>query len=310
MVENQLLFNLHSSIYAADDWIKGEINLKIEDEVYTPFLILKLQGMESVSRQSETPESIQSEILNYELKVHEFPNHTASIGDYVFPFEIYLPKDLPSSISIHSTQVQVSVSYTISAHLSDSLRSSSSITIQSRQDFPSSLNKSDTSIDIKSCFCFKKTSIDFIATAKKHAYTSNDIIKLTIEGLCPRMPKAQVNLTRMLMTNLNSQIKVEKTNFCEILTSGSNLDIDLKAFEDRLRIQTTSRGKFFACSYFLTVTGIPDALCHSECPELQLWIVVNPVAKAAMIPNINGPWRPSKMHGVRYTHNNTNLENY
>lgn len=309
MAENQILFNLHSLTFFADDWIKGEINLKIEEEVYTPSLLLKLQGIESVSRKSEYPEIIQSEILNYEIKVHDFHNHSASPGDYVFPFEIYLPKDLPSSILIHSSNIQVSVSYTISAQLSDSLRCSSAITIQSRQDFPSRLNKSDTSIDIKSCFCFKKTTIDLIATAKKHAYTSNDIIKLNIEGLCPKMPKAQVNLTRMLMTNLNNQIKVDKTNFCEILTSASNLDIDLKAFEDRLKIQTTSRGKFFACSYFLTVVGLPDALCHRECPELQLWIVVNPVPKAAMIPVFNGPWRPSKMHGIRYFHNNSNLEN-
>jgi hypothetical protein len=164
-------------------------------------------------------------------------------------------------------------------------------------------------IDIKSCFCFKKTTVDFIVSTKKYAYSSNDIIKLTLDGLCQRMPSAQVNLTRTLMTNLNNQMKVEKTNLCEILTTSSTLDIDLKAFEDRLKIQTTSRGKYFTCSYFLTVIGRPEAFCHREVPELQLWVVINPAQKNASIPVYNGAWRPNKMGLISYSHDNLNLEN-
>lgn len=306
---NQICFNLHSLTYSAGDWIKGEINLKVEEEIESIYLGLMFKGLETVKQKKPVLVTLQHEILEYSLKIHEWPQGIISPGDYVFPFEIHLPKDLPSSTHINTQKFKIHVFYCLTAHLNPSLSSVSEISIQSSQDFPSSLNKTDTIIDIKSCFCFKRTTINFEASIKKYAYNSNEIVKFQINGICERMPTVEIYLVRNLMLLINGNVVVEKENLCKITTNLDKIDIDLKAFENRLKLQMTSKGKYFSCSYCFVIIGQPQAMCFKEIPEIQLWMVINPVYTAPSIPKYNGPWRPRKMQSMRFEDFNLNLEN-
>ena len=309
MSDSQMCFNLHSLTYSAGDWIKGEINLKIETKLLGNHLYLQLKGIEEVTHKKPTPLKVQDIILDYNLKIHEWPNGKISPGDYVFPFEVYLPKNIPSSTSISTTSLEINLSYSLIAQLDSSISSSSSISVQSYQDFPTSLNKNDSIIDLKSCFCFKRKTIDFVASIKKYAYNCNEIVKLQIEGICDSMPNVEIFLVRNLMVNINENLIVEKDKLCKITTNLNCIDIDLKAFESRLKFQTTSRGKNFSCSYCFVIIGITDAMCFREIPEIQLWVVINPVITAPSIPSYHGAWRPKRMHSIRFEDNNFNMEN-
>lgn len=309
MPDNQMCFNLHSLTYSAGDWIKGEINLKIETELLSDHLYLKFKGIEKVTQNNSAPIKIQHTIFDYNLKIHEWPNGKISPGDYVFPFEVYLPKDIPSSTSISTHSLEINLSYSLKAYLDNSLSSSSPISVQSYQDFPTSLNKTDTIFDLKSCFCFKRKTIEFVASIKKYAYNCNEIVKLHIEGICESMPNVEILLVRNLMANINGNVIVEKDNLFKITTNLTCIDIDLKAFEGRLKLQTTSRGKNFSCSYCFVIIGITDATCFREIPEIQLWVVINPVNTAPSIPRYHGAWRPKRMHSSRFEDNNINIEN-
>lgn len=309
MALNQICFNLHSLTYSAGDWIKGEINLKVEEEIQSLHLSLMFKGLEIVKQKRPVPITMQHGILEYNLKIHEWPQGIINPGDYVFPFEIHLPKDAPSSTNINTQRFKVLVYYYLTAELNSTLSSVSEISVQSFQDFPSSLNKTDTIIDIKSCFCFKRTTINFEASIKKYAYNCNEIVKFQVEGICERMPTVEVYLVRNLMFMINGNVIIEKENLCKITTNLNKLDIDLKAFESRLKLQTTSKGRNFSCSYCFVVIGQPQAMCFKEIPEIQLWVVINPIFKAPSIPKYNGPWRPRKMHSMRFEDFNLNLEN-
>lgn len=297
-----IYLNLHSLTYSAGDYLKGEVYLKLITSIEAENIILKFTGFESAKlNNTSIDQESKSELASYEITLHKWENSRAKTGDYIFPFEIFLNSNLPSSTLLILDELTAQIVYKLEVKMTEELSSSDIISLKSQQDFPSGPNRSDTSIDVKSCFCINRSTIDLEAKATKFSYTCHEIIKLSVLGICPLMPRVRLAFSRSVMiTKPNGEAHMIKSLIYEQETSEENIDMDLMKFEDRLKVQCTSKGKCISCSYSITITGILNAMCPGEEPEVLLWVVINPPYKAPSMSRLSLQWRPVYMNGVHY----------
>ena len=293
---------LSNLIYSSGEYLTGELLIKIIDETESESVILNLLGEEVISFEANLENHKGNHcIINYEMVLHTWENGKISPGDYIFPFEVYLPVDIPSSSRIIDDVYKGSIEYKLQAFVNTKLSSSVNVIIKSDQNFPSTQNRSDTLIDLKYCFCVRRGTVELAAKINKFAYNSSEIIKLNIEGLCRLMPRVRINLFRsVLIMSENGKPFFNKTSLLEIYSSDPCLDIDLKSLENRLKTQITTKGNYYKCSFTLSVVGLIHSPCGNEEVEVILWILINPTPSPLTIPKLSMQWKPTYMNGMKY----------
>lgn len=304
-----MYFNMNSLNASAGDCIKGELYIKLPNNEYSNSVVLKLSGIESSHFEGH---HIVSTILSEEIILYKWPENLASRGDYIFPFEIFLPKKIPGSTHLEILGLSACVEYKIEAFMSEDLKITQEVSVKSYQDFPNCQNCSECIVDVKSCCCIKVGTVDLVVKSNKFAYTSSEVIKLKIEGLCRLVPRVRVSLVRsVLVTAESGDSFMSKTTVLEIVGSEATLDIDLKSIENRLKMQCSTKASSISCSYSINILGEVAALCHNEEAQVILWIVINPVATATLIPKYSVSWKPIYMNGIKISANaNERIDNF
>ena len=102
---------------------------------------------------------------------------------------------------------------------------------------------------------------------------------------------------------------MQKTSLIEIVTEESCVDIDLKSIEDRIFMQSSTKGTIVKCSYSISVTGIVPKVCSNSEHEVMIYVIINPEITAPAFPRYSVSWNPVLMRGIRFEGFNQSNEN-
>jgi hypothetical protein len=295
-----IYLNLNTLTFTAGDYLKADVHLKLDNPISSPSVLLHFYGLESIECSSDPSLNTTFPILSYKMPLYRWPGNSAPKGDYLFPFEIYLPPTLPTSTDVDLDDFKATVQYRLEAEANSELFTSSQIYIRSDQRFPPSRNTSSTEFDIKSCCCIRRATIALSLSIDKYAYTCNEVVRVKMGGMCNFMPQVSLKLVRQLVLHTKGRVKMKKDCLFETVTENESVDIDLKAFEDRLRIQCSAKGEIVGCSYCLSVDGVLANAFQTEQPGVSVWIVVNPPQRPSPLPGLYRSWRPVRMSGIKF----------
>ena len=306
-----IYFNMSSLTYCAGDSIKGELYIKLAEDESAESVSLTLTGLEACEFSSDLDmHDGLNVILNESMVLHAWPGGKAPRGDYIFPFEISLPPDIPGSTCLSTDHFKASIEYRLEAYMNPGLLAVEMLNVRCLQDFSPCPNASECVVDVKSCCCIKRGTVELVARANKFAYTSSEVVKLTVEGICELMPRVSVSLVRsILLTSNDGRHFMNKQTIIEFNTDQMHLDVDLRRAEKRLKMQCSTKGKIISCSYNINVTGEANAVCGREEIAVILWVLINPISSASIIPRYSVTWKPIYMNGIKFHSINLNTEN-
>jgi Arrestin (or S-antigen), N-terminal domain len=306
-----IFINLNSPVYSAGEYVKGQIYVKIPSDTNSESLRIKFTGKEVLEFESGGEKYMNmQEILNYDIEVHKWPNQIVPQADYIFPFEIYLPRQVPGSSSLILSNALAIIEYKLEAYINTELNKVIPVVVKSYQDFPDGPNKSDSEIVFKRCCSWIRETLSFQVKVNKFFYTTSEVIKITFQTVSTRIRTIRIGFYRsLLLTSYTGKIFIDKKCLFEIDTDQAEFDLDLKNFEDRLSTQCSTKGKAISCTYSLSVAGIVASGCSKYDSEVILWVIINPVATSSVSPRYSLSWKPINMNGVKFREINLNEDN-
>lgn len=298
---NFIYLNLQTLTYSSGDYLKGEVYLKLASETKSNTLILKFTGFEIININSLSDQTSKTELVSNELTLHNWDTQAPS-GDFIFPFEIFLNPNLPSSTLVKLHDLTAKIEYKLEVAMTEHLTSSVIIYLKSHQELQSGENSSHIKFNVKSCLCIRKPSIELKASVDKFSYMSNEIIKLLVEGFCPIMIRVHLSFCRYILITMpdgksymNKLILYEKD-----VVDEDFFNIELMNFKSILDEQYSSKGRNVSCSYCVSVKGLLNTTCHGKVPEVVIWVAINPMYKEHSMEQLYIQWNPVYMKNAYY----------
>ncbi|OMJ87500.1 hypothetical protein SteCoe_10752 [Stentor coeruleus] len=297
---NFIYLNLQTLTYSSGDYLKGEVYLKLVSETKSNTLILKFTGFEIININSSSDQTSKTELVTNELTLHKWDTQAPS-GDFIFPFEIYLSPNLPSSTLIKLNDLTAKIEYKLEVTMTEQLTSSVIIYLKSYQESQSDINASNMQVKVKSCLCIRKLTIDLKASVNKFSYICNEVIKTSVEGFCSIMTRMHLAFCRYTLITLpDGKTHMNKLILYEKDIDESFFDIELMNLKDILDEQYSSKGNNISCSYCISIKGLLNTICHSKEPEVVIWVIINPMLKEHSMEQLYIQWNPIYMKSSYY----------
>ncbi|CAG9313827.1 unnamed protein product [Blepharisma stoltei] len=322
-----LYIKTKQTTFLSGGFLQGEVWLRIPRNIECRDINLTFLGKEACSWKENSPSKSQSSpseshngssiIIQKEFNLYTWPNQ-ARKGEYIYPFSIHLPEDLPGTFILENDSCSGSVIYTLEATLSTVPPHSVTLPVNIVQVNRHQVDPLSSSALMKiSGFCwFSRGAIFLKATANRTSYICNGLIYLTLELDTSRCKisvsnyeitlyrtiilKSDNGKTRVFKESLHSfQAKVPiKHSLLE--DEESEVEIPLDSLQSAIGEMWTTKGKFVNCAYSITVRACMESgFCgkYSSDPEIELWVDVNPQTSEIVAPE-HSNWNPTRMRTV------------
>lgn len=292
---NFLYIATNSNIFAPGEHIHGEIYIKLEQSLEAKSLIIDIEGLESFEMQEKQKTfSDSNQIFHKIIILYEWNNGVAEKGDYIFPFNFKLPKDIPGSTLIELSNISACIRYRIKAYLSQEFIKEKEIIIKSKSDFSNTLqkNKASSLFRIRKLGCISKGNIEMQVHLNKFEYTCEDILRIEICGLCDDLPFVFCYLYRNVGIRADGVVKVIMSKICKVKVTEPVVDLDLKSLENRICKNTSTEGKFISCSYMIKIIASKKSCCTIN-NELIVIFQLNQGRNEPATPRYSIPFKPS-----------------
>ena len=287
-----LIISTNSLLYSPGEIIHGEIYIKLSENFKSEKLNIRIEGFEKYKINEGIKEYTQStEIFNKSIILYDWENGVAAKGDYTFPFNFKLPKNIPGSTVISLKDIQASISYSIIASIPKFLNQKKEFWVKSTRQSELSLKKNQVfeKFIIKNFCCVNKGTVDFQMSTNKFEYNSEDIMRIKFNGLCEILPKVFCYIYRILCVKDNECLKLVMSKIVKFEVNTETVDLDLKQLEGRIGQNTSTNGKFVTCSYVLKAVLKRNCCKNEAVLPFQLNYVKNEKAE----DRYSFSWRPN-----------------
>jgi hypothetical protein len=289
-----LYITTNSTVYAPGEHIHGEVYLKLQENMTSDSLIIDIEGLESYQIEEKQKNFSESnQIFHKVIILYNWPNSVAEKGDYTFPFNFKLPINIPGSTVIELSNITAFIRYRVKALISQEFYKEREFKIKSKSNLSNTLqkNQASSSFKVKRMICVNRGVIEMQVSLNKFEYTSEDILRIEVNGICDILPYVFCYVYRIVGVRVDGVYKIVKSKICKIKVTENEIDLDLKSFEGRICKNTSTEGKFISCSYIFKVVT-DKKVCCSGINELVLTFQLNSGRDEPATPRYSIPFKP------------------
>ena len=293
--------------YQAGDNLFGELCLKASTDLYAEKITIEILGYESVEWDEVIDSSMGTHsgkalIIHHKVDHYRFPSNKLAKGDYVFPFIIEIPPDIPSSCSITLPRLRAKIVYIITARVEGSeITATSEVLI--RETIHSHPLIAETNARLKGCLWIERGEVYLRAKSVKEAYIADEKLKIIIDMDTSRSSWAvgtlQCSIYQMITAKSDSGKKYirKETIYSRNLIGFREqavLEIGLAGIKGNLVEANSTNGKILEVGYCVEIHALMESIfaSYGPEPELSVWFSVIPKIATPKVPKYAFKWKP------------------
>lgn len=296
--------------YEAGEQVYAEFLLKVSKDMLAYKIVMEIFGSE-IAEWEELNNSMMAShkgsqlIMHHKADIYSFPTNKVVKGDYIFPFIIGIPQDIPTSTSIALPRLTGKVSYKVNVFVEGTdIAATSEILI--KEKIVNTQDPAETTVQLKGCLWIERGEIYVRAKSLNDAYTSNEKLKIKVDVDTSRSSWALGSLmcTIYQVISVTSNEKHKYIRKEAIFTRSyigfqheMAIEIALDAIRGNLKETNSTSGKVLEIGYCVEMRGIMESIfsLYGPEPELSLWFTVLPKTEIPRMPKHSFAWKPKKI---------------
>mmetsp|Transcript_23575 Transcript_23575/g.41786 ORF Transcript_23575/g.41786 Transcript_23575/m.41786 type:complete len:359 (-) Transcript_23575:477-1553(-) len=321
-----LRIHLEAHEASSGEVLEGHIGLAVSEEISVSTLMIEFYGdmqckfTEDSTRIANTRIPITHEdhkiIACFSKPLYVWPEGVIRPGQYLLPFSLRIPSDLPSSMNwththrlrnrlLPDTTTFGRVNYRLSAWLLPGIQDTVTLGLHSRAELLNYPLRTEKLSDV-SYWCSNKGKVGYSLEVNKASYFVGDdiYIRMTLDNsqaqMKPESFKATLRYRMHLSTTWSSDITagILDTYVVNVdqATPKQDLALNLRLHSDRVGSLSTLHSHMIKCEFFVVVEPCNDSgcICYDDL-STELKIVVNSKLPPQLKPVPPPGWEPAQL---------------
>jgi flagellar basal body rod protein FlgC len=295
------------TVYANGETIFGEFCLKCHEDMYAQRIVLKVTGVEVAEweeMQNNTMRQYRGSqiIIDYSEVLFRVPYDNMPKGDYIFPFAIELPFDIPSSTTFTYPRLKGRIQYMLDIYLEGTdIKASADIkVINFKHDEPL---LSEAYSKLKGCLWIERGEVYLRGKPSKSMCTSAENLRVYVDFDISKSSwnVANIDISIVQIISVNSgekkYIRRQVVFNKNIPTPGQQFGVDLpiRDISPDARDAYSCAGRVIEIAYSVEIIGVMDSIfsAYGEEPQIAMWFSLNPHDHPPEIPQCTFSWKPA-----------------
>lgn len=301
---------LEKNTFESGETLYGEFCLKIAQNVNCEKIEVLLLGQEEVFweelNESRMDSNNEYEVLiQKSLVIYNPPSSRISKGDYIIPFIIDLPYDLPATTSVSAPRIKGKIYYYLSATVCGT-DICHQLDINIKQTFNIGPTIVETCTQLKGCMWIARGEVFMRVRTDKGFYaldeSVNNFVDIDVSKTPLNVATLEVSLYRTItITKSNKSKCVRKDLVYDKNFSGGSEEfrfhIHLPSVESNIKQAYSTKGRVIEIGYSVRINGIMSSIFtqYGDEPQLNYWISIIPKTGAQSLPKDSFSWKPKRV---------------